>query len=219
MIYSYFGSVSVKGSRPPMAKATNATDIEGVHAEWDEDTELREFLRGGGRILESPSCQDISTCLKNASMLRPVLTRMSLREKRELPGIDQIKGEIELLLQKNKQGLECEYLDISKRAMILKKLLGFIKNKVRRREVSTATGLWLRSLWFMMIYVKQMFFFSSWFWIFGRNGGNLLCWVTSVVRFAAFKTFAFFWTQCSRLVRHICIYLHDPACFALSSTH
>jgi hypothetical protein len=124
-----------------MAKATSATDIEGVHVEWDEDTELREFLRGGGRILESPSCQDISTCLKNASMLRPVLTRMSVREKRELPGIDQIKGEIELLLQKNKQGLECEYLDISKRAMILKKLLGFIKNKVRRREVSTATGL------------------------------------------------------------------------------
>ena len=134
-----------------MAKATSATDIEGVHVEWDEDTELREFLREGGRILEPPSCQDISTCLKNASMMRPVLTRMSLKEKRDLPGIDQIKSEIELLLQKNKQGLECEYLDISKRAMLFKKLLGFVKNKVRRREVSTATRLRLRSLWFMMI--------------------------------------------------------------------
>ena len=129
-----------------MAKATSATDIEGVHVEWDEDTELREFLREGGRILEPPSCQDISTCLKNASMMRPVLTRMSLKEKRDLPGIDQIKSEIELLLQKNKQGLECEYLDISKRAMFFKKLLGFVKNKVRRREISTATRLRLRSL-------------------------------------------------------------------------
>ena len=69
------------------------------------------------------------------------MVRMAQKEHRDLPGIDQLKVELETLLKSNKQGMELEFLDLSKRAWALKKLCGFMKAKARRREVSTATGL------------------------------------------------------------------------------
>lgn len=119
---------------------TGATDVEGVHLEWDAAEDVRETIRDGKNILEK-ACQDISTCNTNASLLGPLLQKMSERENRDLPGIDQLKDELEQLLKKNKQGLDLEFADISKKAWTLKKLCGFVKAKCRRREVSTVSRL------------------------------------------------------------------------------
>ena len=132
-------------------KPKTATDVAGVHVEWDEDTDLRELIRTGGTILKAPACQDISTCIKHEGLLKPVLALMALKEERGLPAIDQLKIELETLFQKNKQGVESEFLDVSKKAWMLKKLCGFVKTKARRREVSTATRWQLHPLYVSVI--------------------------------------------------------------------
>ena len=115
-------------------------DVEGVWKEWDTDEELREIMRSGGTILAPPACQDISTCIKHRFLLGPLLAKMAIHEDRPLPPIDPLKEELDNLFKAYKQGVESSFLDISKKAWALKKLLGFVKTKARRREVSTATG-------------------------------------------------------------------------------
>ena len=117
-----------------------ALEIEGVWKEWD-DEETREAFQNGGTILEPPYCADISTCVKNRYMLSPLLAKMALHESRCLPPVDQLKEEIDCLLKRYKQGMESEFLEVSKKSWHLKKMCGFIKCKARRREVSTVTGL------------------------------------------------------------------------------
>ena len=65
---------------------------------------------------------------------------MALHEDRRLPPVDDLRAELELLFKNNKQGVELGYLEISKKSMAVKKLLGFVKTKARRKEVSTVTG-------------------------------------------------------------------------------
>lgn len=117
------------------------TNIEDVALEWDANPELRERLRDGGQALPTPAGQDITTCVKNSVLLVPLLTRMSSVKKRPVPSIDQLKDELEALLQKNKRGVDFGGEDIPKCAWALRKLCGFVKMKVRRREVSTAARL------------------------------------------------------------------------------
>ena len=114
-------------------------NVEGVWKEWDQDTTCREVFREGGKILQPPACQDISTCIKYDYLLEPILLLMAVDQKRRLPPIEQLKDELDNLYKANKQGLELDHLEVGKKAWALKKLLGFVKNKARRREVSTAT--------------------------------------------------------------------------------
>lgn len=117
------------------------TDIEGVSKDWDGD-ELRARLRDGGSVLTpNPASLDVSTCVKNFSLLSPILSKMALVENRPVPTIDQLKEEVETLLKLTKQGLNIDFVDISKTAWAIRKLAGFVKMKTRRREVSTATRL------------------------------------------------------------------------------
>lgn len=116
-------------------------DVGGIWREWDNDEEGREVFRAGENILEPPACADISTSVKHGYLLRPILTRMALKENRPLPPVEQLREELEELFQHNKQGLELDFLEVGKKSWALKKLAGFVKAKARRREVSTATGL------------------------------------------------------------------------------
>lgn len=116
-------------------------DIEGVWKEWDNNEEMRAVFRAGESILAPPACADISTCVKYPYLLIPLLSQMALRPDRQLPPVEQLKEELDSLFQANKQGLEIDFMDVSKKAWALKKLCGFVKTKARRREVSTAIGL------------------------------------------------------------------------------
>ena len=124
------------------------TNIEGIVEEWDQCTELRERLRSGGKIISTPACQDITTCVSNAGLLQPLLIRMAGEKDRTLPAIDQLRDELQALLDKNKRGVDAEGTDLQKVSWAIKKLCGFMKTKARRREVSTVTrfisyiGLW-----------------------------------------------------------------------------
>ena len=65
---------------------------------------------------------------------------MSLRECRPLPPIDELRAEMEKLYTKNKRGTSPEdQEEIVKASWRVKKMLGFVKMKCRREEVSTVT--------------------------------------------------------------------------------
>ena len=126
------------------------TDIEGIAKEWDSYASLRDRLRGEdgdngkkipGKILaESPCCADISTCCKHKEFLEPILTRMAQNSHRCVPGIDQLKIELQELMKLNKR-VDTEWDELDKAAWCIRKLCGFVKMKCRRREVSAATRL------------------------------------------------------------------------------
>lgn len=129
-------------------------DISGIAKEWDSYEDVRGRLRCGEdskkdengdsksvQILADQCCQDISTCVKNKSFLEPLLARMAVVEKRPVPGIDQLKEEIQSLMKINKRGTDFEWDAIAKAGWCLRKLCGFVKMKCRRREVSNVTRL------------------------------------------------------------------------------
>ncbi|CAL1151064.1 unnamed protein product [Cladocopium goreaui] len=127
-------------------EASDATDVAGVAKEWDSYEDIRERLRGPGKEKEKdekkestilapgPACQDISTSVKQKSFLEPLLSKMALTVKRPVPGIDQLKDEIQSLLQMNKRGTDFDWDDVAKAGWCLRKLCGFVKAKCRRRE-------------------------------------------------------------------------------------
>lgn len=115
--------------------------IEGIAVLWDD--EVRDRLRSGGPLM-SPDCpnltEDITTCVKNRFLLHPILARMSLMQTRPLPAIEGLRDEVEKVFCRNKRSTsELPGGDIVKCAWHIRKLLGFIKMKVRRHEVSTVT--------------------------------------------------------------------------------
>ena len=152
---------SRKGGKPPgrPRQPKEKLEIRDVMHEWDQSDEVRDRMRNDGVLMHpksSPS-EDIPTCIKNATLLQPLLTRMGMMQTRSLPLIDELRGEVEGLFRKNKLGDQAENGSIViESAWAIHKLLGFVKMKVRRVEVSTAPGfmfwrsvfdsLWLASL-------------------------------------------------------------------------
>eukprot|EP00435_Cladocopium_sp_Y103_P008116 s1972_g2.t1 len=112
---------------------------EGVAEEWDGCEDVRARLRDGGNLIHPEALQDdVQGCCFNSSLLVPLLTRMSLKDGKPLPPIDELRGETEKTYHKNKRGMSPEDQDeIVKAAWRVKKMLGFVKMKVRREEVST----------------------------------------------------------------------------------
>ena len=93
-----------------------------------------------GPFLEPPHCADISTCVKYRYLLSPLLTKMSLHEDRCLPPVDQLKEEVDSLLKHNKQGLESEFLDVSKKAWTLKKSVDSSSAKLGEEKFPPSLG-------------------------------------------------------------------------------
>jgi len=122
--------------------AMGYTNIEDVATEWDACEAVRERLRcGGGLLSPNPASQDISTCVSNSGLLGALLSRMASNPERTVPIIDALKDELVALLEKNKRGVDVGGVDVPDAARALRKLCGFCKMKVRRKEVSTAPRL------------------------------------------------------------------------------
>ena len=119
-------------------------DLSTLASEWDSEQSLRKRLREGSSVLhpDSGKGEDIGTSIKNQELLIPLLTRMSVAPKRALPGIDPLREGISALLTLNKRPPKPEdWDDIMATAWRLRFLLGFIKMKVRRKEVSKVARL------------------------------------------------------------------------------
>lgn len=130
--------------RKPRSSASVAEqlDIGGVADEWDDTEDIRTRLREGGGFFHPEGGDDVQGCCRNSSLLIPLLTRMATLDCKSLPGVDDLRDQIEKLFVKNKRGTSPEDLDlIIAASWRVKKLCGFVKMKSRREEVSTATRL------------------------------------------------------------------------------
>ena len=125
----------------PKASVSENLDIKKLSTEWDDNDVIRERLRSGGNLLEGGLGEDIATTVANHDVLQPLIVRMSLTETRPLPVVDSLRDEVEALYPKSKRGQNPEDApDVIGISWRIRKLLGFLKMKVRRHEVSNVSS-------------------------------------------------------------------------------
>ena len=157
------GAMPNEKRRPKSRSNTNLPELDcaGLAGEWDQAEDVRSRLREGDSFIHPEATRDdVQGCCRNATLLLPILTRMATIEGRSLPPIDPLREQIEELLSKNKRGGAPEEIDtVVKASWRLKKMLGFVKMKVRREEVSTVT--WLNLHISAIKLCHQIIFFST----------------------------------------------------------
>ena len=115
-------------------------DIAGISLVWDADLELRSRLRNGGPFMhpQSDSKVDNQTCIFNTEVLMPLIARMTLNAERKLPGVADLRTEMQACYEANKRKDNPEdSAAIVSDSWHIRKLLSHVKAKVRRSEVST----------------------------------------------------------------------------------
>ena len=122
----------------PKNVVSESLDLATLHTEWDGCEDIRDRLRDGGGLLVDGKGEDINVVVSNSSVLQPLVTRMSLCQSRPLPNVDALRDQVEQVYLKNKRGQTPEdQPDVIAISWRLRKLLGYLKMKVRRREVSS----------------------------------------------------------------------------------
>ena len=114
-------------------------DIKDIFRAWDGDREIRGRLRESSTFLhpKSESRLDNGVCVLNQGVLLPILTRMSLNPERKLPCVSDLRTEMAQCYGINKRGTNPEdSATIIADSWHVRKLLSFVKAKVRREEVS-----------------------------------------------------------------------------------
>ena len=115
-------------------------DIDDAHLAWDSAQDLRDRLRNGSSFMDPRSemrC-DNPTCCRNASILEPILVKMSCVADRKLPNVKDLRAEMSSCYEMNKRPPNDP---TDERAIVadswhIRKLLSHIKAKARRGEVS-----------------------------------------------------------------------------------
>ena len=86
--------------------------------------------------------EDIPACVAASLVLQPLITRMSMTEHKPLPNVDKLRDEVEKVYLVNKRGQTPEdQPDVISASWRIRKLLGFLKMKCRRGEVSSVPFL------------------------------------------------------------------------------
>jgi len=117
-------------------------DITGVGSEWDSCEEVRDRMRKDGLLMSEKVVEDIPSCLDEKCVLWPFLARMSLLRTRPMPDVASLRVEIqEFFLTCKRPATKDDEAEIIRLSWRIRKLLGFIKMKTRRHEVSTAPCL------------------------------------------------------------------------------
>ena len=120
-------------------------DVAGICDEWDANDDIRERMRQGHPFIHPEATKDdVQGCGLNSSILVPLLTRMATLDQKPLPGVEPLREELEKLWLKSKRVSTPEEVElIIKSSWRVKKLLGFVKMKVRREEVSSVACLYI----------------------------------------------------------------------------
>ena len=118
-------------------------DCDGLAKEWEECALVRDIARREGAILTFPKTQNIceptrAHCVGNAFVLHPMLDRVGQTPGFRLPHLDPLQVEIGMLFRK--LGLKTGDMAVYKTAVSLKKLVGFIKRRGARKEVTKEPG-------------------------------------------------------------------------------
>ncbi|CAE7754510.1 nipblb [Symbiodinium sp. CCMP2592] len=110
--------------------------ITDLHQAWDSTCDVRQRLREGQGLMHPNSglqC-DNAVCVLNSGLLLPLLHRMSESSERKLPSVGDLRSEMTKVFAINKRvGADVQSC-VAAEAIHVRKLLSFIKAKVRREE-------------------------------------------------------------------------------------
>lgn len=120
-----------------------AMECTGLATIWEGSCEIRDRLRQGKKFLEHPDtakfCEATRpNCVDNACILKPALKALSASPAWKLPHIAALQVELSQLF--HKLGANPGELGVYKPAVEIKKLLGFVKRRAHRREVTKERG-------------------------------------------------------------------------------
>jgi len=119
--------------------AAKAMSCVGLCLLWEKDGEVRQRLREEKKLIVhgvgEEFCQpNRPNSIMNAAVLGPVLQRLSNVDKFKLPHLEDLKVEIYTLYEKC--ALPTPEQVIYQAAVELKRLVGFISRRVKRKEVT-----------------------------------------------------------------------------------
>lgn len=114
-------------------------ECEGLALQWEGSVEVRAHLRAHKQLVSHPETQKFceatrQNCVDNKAILKPCLQSLHVTPGFRLPHLEPLKREITLLAEK--VGLSLGEHGAYKPAVELKKLLGFIKRRAARKEVT-----------------------------------------------------------------------------------
>jgi hypothetical protein len=136
------GNCQKKAGGRPKLSSQAVLPIDGLHLEWDANKYIRDGLRAGEELLPDGKTEDIPACVAASLVLQPLITRMSMTEHKPLPNVDKLRDEVEKVYLVNKRGQTPEdQPDVISASWRIRKLLGFLKMKCRRGEVSSVPFL------------------------------------------------------------------------------
>lgn len=115
-------------------------ECDGLAAEWEGSCEVRNRILQDKKLLHHPANQSFCqptrcNCVDNACILKPLLRKLSLVPGWKLPHLDPLQAELTLFVEKlgvNSIGPTAVY----QAAVSIKKLLGLVKRRVNRKEVT-----------------------------------------------------------------------------------
>ena len=126
-----------------------AMNVQGLATQWDDDVFLRDRTRLEKKINVHPDFQKWceptrANCTTNAAVLLPCLHRLRETKNWKLPYLDSLQDELSIFYEK--LGVPLSTKKIYGGSVELKKMLGFVKRRVMRREVT-------KDFWFHKISV------------------------------------------------------------------
>ena len=143
-----FAVATLETSNQPLAM-----DCVRLALAWEGSKEVRDHIRDKKAILTYPAnktfCEPTrANACDNAPILMPVLTRMALEPRFKLPHLEPLQVEISILA--HKLGLSIGEKRIYQVAVEIKKLAGFCKRRVARKEVTKdISGQQIGSIFFL----------------------------------------------------------------------
>jgi len=116
-------------------------NVQGLAIEWDNDVFLRDRTRKERQINLHPQFQKWceptrANCTTNAAVLLPCLHRLRESNGWKLPYLDNLQVELSIFYEK--LGIPLESKVIYGGSIEIKKMLGFVKRRVMRKEVTKA---------------------------------------------------------------------------------
>lgn len=116
-------------------------NVENLHLEWEGQEFVRERIRKLSKLCVHPATQkwcepNRANSVSNHCILAPALARLQQTESWKLPYLEPLQVEIGLLFEK--LGIPAVEKTIYTGAVELKRLLGFVKRRAHRKEVTKA---------------------------------------------------------------------------------
>lgn len=117
--------------------------MAGLAVEWEGSEAVREQLRGQRMLCVRPAGQlwrepNRPNCVNNSCILIPALEHLRDSPKWQLPHLEPLQAEIAMLHEK--LGVPANSKLIYTASVEVKKMLGFVKRRANRHEVTKVLG-------------------------------------------------------------------------------